>query len=107
MATKKKPKEKISMFEAVFDVEKDDVIEKVAILSRREHEIAKLMAKGARNKAIAETLGISTKTLDVHRAMIKRKLGVRSSSRVSNYVLCHQYMTFHGMDVTPQKSLAG
>lgn len=90
---------RVSMFQAVFDVDKDDVIEKIAILTPREHEIAVLMARGATNKAIADTLGISSKTLDVHRAKIKRKLGIRSSSRVSNYMLCHKYMTYHRMNV--------
>ena len=46
-------------------------------LSPREREIAMLVASGMRNPAIAEKLGISPRTVEVHKARIMEKLGAR------------------------------
>jgi len=43
-------------------------------LTPREHEVLQHVASGAQPKDIAQTLGISPKTLDVHRSRIMRKL---------------------------------
>jgi DNA-binding NarL/FixJ family response regulator len=50
-------------------------------LTTREHEILVLLAKGARNRAIAEALGISAKTVANHLSMIFTKLGVEDRSQ--------------------------
>lgn len=49
----------------------------LARLSPREREIAVLVAQGLRNPAIAERLAISPRTVEVHKARIMDKLGVR------------------------------
>lgn len=49
----------------------------LAALSPREREIAELVAQGMRNPAIAEKLGISPRTVEVHKARIMDKLGAR------------------------------
>jgi RNA polymerase sigma factor (sigma-70 family) len=49
----------------------------LAKLSPREREIAALVARGMRNPAIAEQLAISPRTVEVHKARIMDKLGVR------------------------------
>ena len=49
----------------------------LSALSPRELEIAGLVAQGMRNPAIAERLGISARTVEVHQARIMDKLGAR------------------------------
>jgi len=44
-------------------------------LTDREREILKLLAQGDQNKIIARKLGISHRTVEVHRARIMRKTG--------------------------------
>ena len=52
--------------------------EKVGKLTPREIEIMDLVVKGQRNKQIAGTLGISEKTVKVHRGHVMQKIGVRN-----------------------------
>lgn len=47
-------------------------------LSRREDEVMRMLIQGKSNKVIAHDLGLSTKTVETHRAHIMRKLGVNS-----------------------------
>jgi two-component system response regulator DctR len=51
----------------------------LAQLSQREHEVMWLIARGLRNKLIADKLGISLRTAEVHRARVFDKLGVASA----------------------------
>jgi PAS domain S-box-containing protein len=52
--------------------------EKVGKLTPREIEIMDLVVKGLRNKQIAGTLGISEKTVKVHRGRVMQKIGART-----------------------------
>jgi FixJ family two-component response regulator len=52
--------------------------EKVGKLTPREIEIMDLVVKGLRNKQIAGTLGISEKTVKVHRGHVMQKIGTRT-----------------------------
>jgi FixJ family two-component response regulator len=47
-------------------------------LSAREREVMTLMVKGLHNRRIAEELGISPRTVEVHKARVMEKLGVAS-----------------------------
>lgn len=47
-------------------------------LSAREREVMALMVKGLHNRRIAERLGISPRTVEVHKARVMDKLGVSS-----------------------------
>jgi FixJ family two-component response regulator len=51
---------------------------KLTSLSRREQNVLRLMLEGKRNREIGETLCISIKTVEFHRANIREKLGVSS-----------------------------
>ena len=50
----------------------------VAQLSPREREVMDLMVKGLHNRSIAESLGISPRTVEVHKARVMEKLGVKN-----------------------------
>jgi FixJ family two-component response regulator len=47
-------------------------------LTDREREVLELVLVGKLNKQIADTLGISMKTIEVHRARVMEKMGVHS-----------------------------
>ena len=44
-------------------------------LTPREREVASLLSEGLHNRAVAERLGISARTVEVHKARIMEKLG--------------------------------
>jgi FixJ family two-component response regulator len=49
-------------------------------LSMREHEVLELMIEGDSNKEIGRRLGISPRTVEIHRGNMMRKLNARSPS---------------------------
>jgi FixJ family two-component response regulator len=51
---------------------------KLMSLTRRERQVLELVVAGKFNKTIADILGISTKTVELHRASLMTKLGVRT-----------------------------
>ena len=53
--------------------------ERLRMLTPREHEILGQVVAGSTSAKIAESLGISRKTVEVHRTNLMRKLGVRSA----------------------------
>lgn len=52
--------------------------EKIAALTGREREVLQLAARGLHAKEIARDLGISPRTVEVHKARIMAKLGARN-----------------------------
>ena len=58
--------------------ERVEISELFATLSPREREVFGLVAEGMSNKAIAYELGLSSKTVEVHRAKVMEKLHARS-----------------------------
>jgi DNA-binding NarL/FixJ family response regulator len=58
-------------------------------LTPREQEVVKLVAEGHTNKQIAETLVISEKTVERHRANILEKLGMRDRVELTRYAIRH------------------
>ncbi|VVT20519.1 helix-turn-helix domain-containing protein [Erythrobacter sp. EC-HK427] len=54
--------------------------EKVKALSKRQLEVLKMVAGGLRNKQIAYELGLSEKTIKMHRGLAMEKLGAQSSA---------------------------
>ncbi|MGN6376806.1 MAG: response regulator transcription factor [Sphingomonas sp.] len=53
---------------------------RIGALTARESDVLRELARGHPNKTIAYDLGISPRTVEVHRANVMRKLGVRSLS---------------------------
>lgn len=57
-----------------------DAVTAIAALTDREREVLDGLARGLPNKTIAYDLGISSRTVEVHRANVMSKLHVRSLS---------------------------
>ena len=51
---------------------------RLAALSPREREVLEKLGQGLQNKVVAYQLGLSARTVEAYRAMLMRKLGVRS-----------------------------
>jgi len=56
-------------------------------LSQREREVSKLIAKGYKNKEIAEDLCISLKTVEKHRANLMKKLDLHNAAGLTVYAV--------------------
>ena len=56
--------------------------DKLATLSKREFEVFERVADGQMNKVIAIDLGISERTVEVHRSQVMHKLGVRTLAQL-------------------------
>jgi RNA polymerase sigma factor (sigma-70 family) len=55
----------------------DEVARRLGRLTTREREVLDLLVQGLTNKSIAEELGISQRTVEIHRARIREKLEAR------------------------------
>lgn len=56
---------------------------RLASLTDREHEVMLRVAAGKLNKVIADELHVAVRTVEVHRARVYAKLGVRSAAEVA------------------------
>jgi DNA-binding NarL/FixJ family response regulator len=56
-------------------------------LTGREQSIVHLVAEGRSNKQIAAVLGINVKTVETHRATVRRKLDLGSTAAVVRYAI--------------------
>ncbi len=61
-------------------------------VSEREKQVLRLMAVGHSNKEIAEALGITVKTVEVHKANAMRKLKMRGRIDVVRYAILHGWL---------------
>ncbi|MFG3289123.1 response regulator transcription factor [Streptomyces sp. NPDC048179] len=64
-----------------------DLRARLAGLTAREREVLTLSVEGMPNKQIAGRLGVSVKTVDVHRARIREKTGAESIAALTRDVL--------------------
>jgi DNA-binding NarL/FixJ family response regulator len=58
-------------------------------LTRREHEVLKLVAAGKTTNQIAEELFISAYTAETHRRNLLQKLGLRNAAALARYAIEH------------------
>lgn len=65
----------------------------IGSLSRREREIASFVATGVTNRQIAETLGLSTRTVDAHVHNILAKLDLASRAQLAAWAVKHGLTT--------------
>jgi len=59
----------------------------LGLLSPREREVLKLIAKGYKNKEIAADLCISIKTVEKHRGSLMKKLDLHSAATLTGYAI--------------------
>ena len=64
-----------------------EIARRLAALTPREREVMDLMAAGRLNKQTADDLGISIKTVEVHRARVMDKMEVRSLAELVQCVM--------------------
>lgn len=62
-------------------------VEKLARLTAREREVLEQAVKGLHAKEIAAVLGISPRTVEVHRTRIMEKLGVRNIAELVRFAV--------------------
>ena len=56
-------------------------------LTQREREVIRMVAQGMSNKVVAENLGISEKTVQVHRGSAYRKLDLHNAAEIARLLL--------------------
>ena len=64
-----------------------DTVRRLEHLTQREREVLGLIIVGKLNKQIADVLGISIKTVEVHRARVMEKMGVNSLAELVQHVV--------------------
>lgn len=62
------------------------LLQTLATLTEREREVMQLVLAGLLNKQIAEALSISMKTVEVHRARVFEKMGVKSAVELAGLI---------------------
>ena len=58
-------------------------------LSNRELEILGILGQGKTTRQVAESLNLSVKTVDSHRQRIKKKLGLQTSTQLTQFAIHH------------------
>jgi DNA-binding NarL/FixJ family response regulator len=71
------------------ELEEDGGPPDMNVLSRRELDIAKLIKEGMSSKEIALQLDISLKTVEVHRYNILKKLSLKNTAALVNFINTH------------------
>lgn len=59
-------------------------------LTDREEEVLALLVEGHQNKIVAHKLGISTRTVEVHRGRIMEKIGARNLADLVRYAIARR-----------------
>jgi PAS domain S-box-containing protein len=70
----------VEIADATVNMRNADAKEKVEALPKRQREILECIAAGKLNKQIAWELGLSERTVKLHRAAVLKALGVRTSA---------------------------
>ena len=70
--------------------ERREIAARISRLTPREVEVFGLMADGMKNTAIAKRLGISRKTLDIHRTKVMAKMKARTWSDLARWRFLHE-----------------
>jgi FixJ family two-component response regulator len=63
-------------------LDREQASQRIATLSEREREVFELVAEGMANKLVAGELGISERTVEVHRSQVMKKLGARTLAQL-------------------------
>lgn len=66
---------------------KEEILERIKRLTPREHEVLDLIVEGKPNKGIAFDLGMSERTVEIHRSRVMRKMEAESLAGLVQLVL--------------------
>jgi two-component system response regulator FixJ len=80
--------------ESILGISSAKAAEVLGSLTEREQQVAELMATGAKNRQIAANLGISVKTLDIHRTNVRRKLNAKTAVDIVRVVYAEKFGAF-------------
>ena len=67
--------------------EKGRIQDRLTSLTPREHEVLTLITRGKPNKVVAADLGVSQRTVEIHRARVMEKMGASSFAQLVRMVL--------------------
>ncbi len=69
----------------------EEIAERMRLLTPREREVMLLMAEGRTSKELARTLGLSPRTVELHRAMVLGKMQASSIAALVRMVLAVEH----------------
>lgn len=64
------------------DAERGEIEQRIATLTPREREVMESVVRGDANKVVAFDLGVSQRTVEIHRARVMQKMGVRTLAQL-------------------------
>jgi FixJ family two-component response regulator len=68
----------------------DRIRDHLVSLTPREHEVLKLLVSGKQNKVMAAELGVSQRTVEIHRARVMEKMEANSVAQLVRMVIEQQ-----------------
>ena len=77
--------EELAFYDALAEHEK--IRERIASLTAREREVLALMTQGKPNKVMAAVLGVSQRTVEIHRARVMEKSGATSLAQLVRMIM--------------------
>lgn len=84
----------------LYETEVEEEKEESSVLSQREKEIISCVVKGQTNKEIAQSLFLSTHTVNTHRRNIARKLGIHSTAGLTIYAIVNKLVELEEISKT-------
>ncbi len=67
--------------------DRQQILTRIESLTPREHEVMEMVVDGKANKVIAIDLGLSQRTVEIHRARVMQKMGADSVSQLVQMVM--------------------
>ncbi|MDL2398853.1 response regulator FixJ [Rhizobium mayense] len=71
------------------------IMARLNLLTEREHQVLDGIVDGLQNKVIAFNLGISSRTVEVHRANVMAKMDARNLAELVRMVMAHDSLSRH------------
>jgi len=79
--------------------QQDAIRERIALLTPREREVLELIVRGLASKVMAHEMGLSTRTVELHRSRVMGKMGASSIAQ-----LVRMFMDFQRRGADPAPS---